>query len=389
MLASALGSALGSTAGCSASRPPALASRRTTAAALPAGSGPSFTIAATGDVLAHHRIVAAARVAAGGRGYDFRPLLAPLRPILTAADLALCHLETPLSPDDRRISFYPVFSSPKEIAPALKWAGYDGCTTASNHTLDQGLAGVRSTLDALDAAGVAHTGAARTAAEQRPRVYLVHGVRVAHLDYTYGLNGLSLPAAAPWVVRLIDVPHILADAHAARVAGAQFVIVGLHWGQEYSSPATAEQRQIARVLLASPDVDLLLGCHAHVVQPVERIEEPTGAKYVVYGMGNLLAHHAVSVNTPPTRDGVLVMITVSARAGRYVASAVTYTPTYVDQDTSRVYPVPGQLRSAHLSAATRATLLASWRRTVARVSLLGAAAAGVRPADVPPGVPSS
>lgn len=382
-------------AGCTANTSPASQSPASAgisrAASHPAAPSPtgsaqrppgSFTIAATGDVLAHEPVVqaAAAAAAAEGRtGYDFRPLLAPLHARLAATDLAICHLETPLT-GARRISYYPNFSSPPQIAPALAWAGFDTCTTASNHTLDAGLAGVRTTLDVLDAAGVDHVGAARTAAEQRPGRYMVRGVEIAHLDYTYGLNGRPVPAAAPWTVRLIDVGRILADARRARAGGAQFVIVGLHWGQEYSSPATSEQRSIARRLLASPDVDLLLGCHAHVVQPIERIS----GKYVVYGMGNLLAHHAPCCNTPPTRDGLLVTATVGPRAGRYVVTRLAYTPTYVDQTTSRVLPVAATLRDPDLPAAERSVLTASWRRTVARVDALGAAAAGVEPTDRPP-----
>ncbi|MDP9336372.1 MAG: CapA family protein, partial [Actinomycetota bacterium] len=189
-----------------------------TAPSSPPANG--FTIAATGDLLPHEPVVIAAARAAGGRGYDFRPLFAEVRPILSQADLAICHLEAPLSADDRTLSYYPNFQSPGEIAAAVRWAGFDTCTTASNHTLDVGPAGVRHTLGLLDAAGVQHVGAARTAAEAaRPHLYTVRGFRVAHLDYTYGLNGRQVPASQPWLVPVIDAARILREAHAARVAG--------------------------------------------------------------------------------------------------------------------------------------------------------------------------
>ncbi|MDQ6874925.1 MAG: CapA family protein [Actinomycetota bacterium] len=344
-----------------------------------------FTIAATGDLLAHEPVVQAAQAAAGGHGYDFRPLLARVRPILSRADLAICHLETPLSPDDRRISYYPDFQAPREIAPAIRWAGFDTCTTASNHTLDDGPAGVAHTLDLLDAAGVRHAGAARNAAEAaRPVIYTVRGFRVAHLDYTYGLNGHSVPAGQPWLVPLIDPARILRDAHAARAAGAQFVIVSFHWGQEYSSGVTADQRDVARRLLASPDVDLVLGSHAHVLQAVERI----AGKFVVYGMGNFLARHAPCCDSPPTFDGVIVNITVQPRAGRLMVTALTYAPTHVNPDTLVVEPVAQTLRRLGAGAA-RSALVESWRRTVARMDMLHAAAYGVRPDDPPAGLPTS
>jgi len=195
------------------------------AVAAPPAPGPvSFTLAATGDLLLHEPVTRRAQALAGGRGYDFRPLLAHVRPILSAADLAICHMETPLSRDDRRISYWPSFNAPHEIASAVRWAGYDTCTTASNHTLDRGGDGVRATLDALDAARLEHVGTARSPAERSWRTYRVRGVRVAHLDYTYGLNGISLPQGMPWLVNLINPRRILADAHAARQAGAQFVL---------------------------------------------------------------------------------------------------------------------------------------------------------------------
>src|SRR5664279_3521748 len=150
-------------------------------------------------------------------------------------------------PGRQRHSYYPTFNVPHEIAPAAADAGFRSCTTASNHTIDKGLAGVQTTLNALDAAGIAHVGAARSAEEAAtPKIYELGGVRVGHLDYTYGLNGQRLPASAPWIVKLIDPAQILADAKAVRAAGAQFVLVSMHWGEEYQAAPTAQQRSIAQ-----------------------------------------------------------------------------------------------------------------------------------------------
>jgi poly-gamma-glutamate capsule biosynthesis protein CapA/YwtB (metallophosphatase superfamily) len=210
-------------------------------------------------------------------------------------------------------------------------------------------------------------------------MYRVRGVRVAHLDYTYGLNGIPVPSGKPWLVNLIDPHHILADAHAARRAGAQFVIVALHWGQEYQSKPTAEQRALAHTLLASPDIDLVYGCHVHVVQPVERI----GSKYVVYGLGNFLARHAPCCDAPPTRDGMILQVTVTQRHGRFAVSGISYTPTYVDAQTVMVLPVARVLRRPGLAPSLRQALLDSWQRTVARVDMLGVARLGVAPDEHP------
>ena len=124
------------------------------------------TLAFTGDLLPHIAVDqrAAALGTASGAAFDFRPMFDQVTPLLAAADLALCHLEVPLSPDGA-ISGYPTFSAPVELADAVAAAGYDGCSTASNHTLDRGTPGVVTTLDRLDALGLGHAGSARTPEE--------------------------------------------------------------------------------------------------------------------------------------------------------------------------------------------------------------------------------
>ena len=124
-----------------------------------------FTMVFGGDVLVHTGVWSqAAAYARAGERFDFRPMFAPLRTLLTVADVAICHLETPVSPNDTNLSSFPVFNVPHEIVDAIAWSGYDGCSTASNHSLDQGIAGIRATIDALEDAGLRHAG---TAANRR------------------------------------------------------------------------------------------------------------------------------------------------------------------------------------------------------------------------------
>ncbi|HET8658043.1 MAG TPA: CapA family protein, partial [Micromonosporaceae bacterium] len=149
------------------------ASPRAFVAVPPATSAPaarlprSLTVIGAGDVLLHPAVwrQAAADAAAAGRpGYDFGPIFAGVAPDVTAADLAICHLETPLGPPGGPFSGYPRFSVPPQVATALRQAGFDTCSTASNHTLDAGEQGVYRTLDVLDAAGLRHAGSHRSAA---------------------------------------------------------------------------------------------------------------------------------------------------------------------------------------------------------------------------------
>ena len=336
-------------------------------------------MAATGDLLVHTAVATRARRygARTGAAYDFRPMLAPVQAMLTAADLAVCHLETPLSPDDRHISGYPTFSTPHELAAAIRAAGYDSCSTASNHAMDQGARGVAATLRALDRVGVGHSGTARSAAEAaRRELHVVNGVKVGLLAYTYGLNGGDiLPAGQPWLIDFISRRRILADARATRRAGAQFVAVSLHWGNQYQVAPTARQRALARTLLASPDIDLLIGSHVHVVQPVERI----GDKYVLYGLGNFLSNQSARCCPAATQDGVIALVDVRQRGDRFVAARVRYTPTWVEPGSYRVLPVAAALDDPAAPAARRVALTASWRRTVAAVGLLGSRASSARP----------
>ncbi|MGW1644750.1 CapA family protein, partial [Streptomyces eurythermus] len=161
----------------------------------------SFTVIAGGDVLIHPPLIEqAARDAraAGGQGLDFRPMLAGLRSTVSRADLAICHLETPLAPAEGPFTGFPRFAAPPQIATALSDVGFHSCSTASNHVLDQGEAGVRRTLEALDAAGLRHSGSARNREEaNRPNIIEVKGVPVAHLSYSYGFGGRLRPADKP------------------------------------------------------------------------------------------------------------------------------------------------------------------------------------------------
>src|SRR5262249_6148995 len=213
----------------------------------------------------------------------FGPIFATVKPDVSAADLAVCHMETPLGEPGGPFSGYPSFNVPPQVTAAIKDTGFDTCSTASNHTLDAGEDGVYRTPDTLDAAGLHHAGSYRSAvAQQAPNIVDVRGVKVAQLSYTFGFNGLQWPPGKGWIANLIDPTAIIAEARRARAAGAQIVIVSMHWGTEYDFGANADQKRWALQLLAAPEIDLILGCHAHVVPPFEKIN----GTLAVYRMGN-------------------------------------------------------------------------------------------------------
>jgi capsule synthesis protein PGA_cap len=330
----------------------------------------TVTIIGSGDVLIHPPVweQAAADARAEGRsGYDFAPIFASIAPDTRAADLAICEMETPLAPPSGPFQGYPTFSAPPQVLTALRGVGYDSCTTASNHTIDQGYAGLKRTLDELDAAGLKHTGSARTPAEAaRPLIVtLPNGARIAQLAYSFGFNGLTPPAGQEWEANLTDVPVILAAARRAKAAGADIVVLSMHWGVEYNHGVTAVQEQQARALLASPDIDVILGDHAHAVEPFQRI----AGKWVAYCMGDQISRHAVIRDDD--REGAMPRFTFTEVAPhRWKITKAEAIPTWVDV-TPEI-----RLVDLHRAPAT-STYRAARQRIVGYLAALGAVRDGL------------
>lgn len=337
------------------SRPPVTAAPSATSSQSPDGSptptptptadpDAEFSIVAAGDVLPHLPVLSSARTA---DGYDFGPVLGPMNPWIQGADLALCHLEVAVTPPGTAPSGYPLFGTPPQIASSLQAQGWDGCSTASNHSVDRGFAGVTATLDALDAAGLGHVGTARNAVEQaQPQLYrLERGGRtitVAHVAATYGTNGMPVDADKPWSVNVVDVPAMVAQATAARAAGADLVIASVHCCVEYQTEPTPEQVAIDQQLADSGVFDLVIGHHAHVPQPVAQLSGgPRGeGMWVAYGLGNYVSNQDGECCSPKTSSGLLLTAHVEATgafpaegrpAGPARVTGVEWTPITVDR----------------------------------------------------------
>ena len=360
----------------SAERSPTVAETVLTPTPTPTPKPRSFTLVATGDVLLHERLWRQAErdAARTGRGaLDFTPQLANIAPVVSAADLAICHLEVPLARPTGPYEGYPTFSGPPQVVAALDTTGYDACSTASNHTFDQGAAGVKRTLDALDAAGLAHAGSARTPAEAVQTTIIVVNaaegpVRVALLSYTYGFNGIPYPDGQTFWANEIDEQSILVDAATARQGGAEVVVVALHWGTEYDHNPNAQQVALAPRLIASSDIDLLLGHHAHVVQPIENVN----GEWVVYGMGNLMANHAEPQG--PKSEGLLTRFTFTEdlSTGAFAVTAAEYLPLYQTYEFPvEVLAVPDALASGDTGTTTASRLEEALARTTRVVTSRG------------------
>lgn len=341
--------------------------------AAPAGPR-EVTILGAGDVIAHPPVWEQARRDNGGKGFDFFPIFEGVSATVAEADLALCHLETPIAPAGAEPSGFPLFNAPPEVLTGIKKAGFDGCSTASNHVLDRGFDGVKRTLDAMDAAGLGHAGSARTAEEAAtPKIYDVGGVNVAHLSYTYGFNGLKPPVGKQWASNLIDPAAIKEAARKAREAQADIVVLSLHWGTEYKHLPNADQERWAKEVLAGPEVDLVLGHHAHSVQALEQI----GEKWVAYGLGNQVARPSEGVDK--SREGVMLRVTMTERApGVWRATKVEAIPTWTEWTPKvRIVELPKAAQDQARSASARKTTQATLDRIAGYLRLRGADRGGL------------
>ncbi|MDX2405535.1 CapA family protein [Streptomyces microflavus] len=349
----ALALLLAAATGCTGQQPPAPAPSAPPSAARGAGGqdadGPRpFTLLASGDVLPHSSVIDRAGADAGGQGYDFAPMLKGVAPVVSRADLAICHMETVYGKEGGPYTGYPSFKSPPEVATALRATGFDSCSTASNHTLDDGSEGVDRTLGALEAAGIRHAGSARSAAEAARPTILPAGpgkraAKVAHLAYTYGTNDIPLPAGKPWTVNVTDERKIVAEARKARRAGADVVVLSAHWGTEWQDEPDAGQLELAERLTASqqggrPDLDLIIGTHAHVPQAYEKVN----GTWVVYGMGDQIAGAMINyqgVQDPRGNQSSMGRFTFAPPArpdGRWQVKKAEFVPQWYDTTTGRV-----------------------------------------------------
>lgn len=354
-----------------------------TAAAATAGSGVAprgavartFTVVSSGDILLHERTWNQARKDGRAGRLNFDAQFADIKPIIASADLALCHLETPIAKKGVGYRGYPAFNVPPQIIGTIKRTGFDMCSTASNHSFDAGMAGIKRTLDALDAAGIAHTGSARRRSEsKRPLVMTVATsggpVKVGIVAFTYGFNGIPYPNGNTWAANKINATRIIAAARAARAAGAEIVIAKLHWGVEYTNRPNAAQRKLARALAASGEIDLIDGAHSHSVQPIAKV----GGMWVSYSHGNLLAAH----REPSTikSEGLITRWTFTDDGtGSFRISEVAYAPTLItDKFPVRIVNVTRNLALGGYKGVSNRRLRQAARRTSATVNALGAQA---------------
>lgn len=302
----------------------------------------SARLAFTGDLLPHGSVQRAG-TAFVAEGWDFAPLYDEVRPIIEGADLAICHLETPISIDDTNLSGYPLFSAPRAFAQAALDVGYDGCSLASNHSYDRGAEGALDTITVLQEIGLPYAGQAASVEEDlAPVLYDANGITIAHISATYSLNGFVMPSDRQYLVDLIEPEAILQEARIAKESGAEFVIVSMHWGAEYRHEPISSQNEWLEATLPSEYVDLIIGHHAHVVQPVDKV----GDEWVVFGLGNFLSNQSANCCVAASQDGMIATVELLENdAGEIEAVGVHYIPTWVDRGDGYIIRVADPART--------------------------------------------
>lgn len=305
-----------------------------------------FSLVMAGDVLPHATVNKNALQADGT--YNYVPMMERLRGYIEGADIALCSLEVPLAPEGEQVSAYPVFGAPAELITSLKEIGWDGCATATNHSLDRGKPGLYRTLDVMDEVGLGHAGTGRTPEETASaQFYEVErdgaSFTLAHISATTFHNDYVDPMDFADVLNpLVTAQPIIDVAHAAREAGADVVVFTPHWGQEYWKETDGLQRELASALAASGEIDVILGGHAHVPQPLVKLDGGADGDgmWVAYSMGNFLSNQDEQCCNIATATGLMPRATIVVEGDDVAITDVTWTANMVDTQGGQIlYPV--------------------------------------------------
>ena len=276
-----------------------------------------------GDIMGHEPQIRSAEIVPN-KQYDYGPCFQHIRPLISAADLAIGNLELTL-PGRPPYTGYPMFRSPNALAVALKEAGFDVLATANNHSNDGRGSGLSATVRTLRDLGFLQTGTFENQQDRAARYPLMiskDGFKIALLNYTYGANGV--PTDPPGVVNFIDTVQIKKDLAEAVARQPDFIIAFMHWGLEYQLQENKEQQQLARLLIAH-GADMVVGAHPHVVQPIkwETARNAQGKErkgLVVYSLGNFISNQ----QKPHTDGGVLFQFELVKNKGVRKAQLGSY-----------------------------------------------------------------
>ncbi len=281
-----------------------------------------LSILFTGDVMQHGPQIEGAYNAKTAR-YDYDEGFKFIQPVVAEADIAVANLE--VTHAGKPYKGYPQFSAPDELSQTLKDVGFDILLTANNHTCDGRAKGFRRTLDVLDEVGIRHTGTFRNPEERAKNYPLMieqKGLRIALLNYTYGTNGLTVPA--PLIVNYIDSAVIAKDVQRAKELKADYIICAMHWGVEYKSLPNNYQKNYEQYCYEL-GVDMIMGGHPHVLQPIEKKTVEGTERITAWSMGNFVSNQRARYKN----GGIMITTDLHIRDHAVTATDVSYVLTWV------------------------------------------------------------
>ena len=295
----------------------------------------TFSLCAIGDIICHNTQYQDA-YSSDSDSYDFSYVFDDISLYTKTADLCIGNLETTFAGKDRGYSSYPTFNTPDELASNLKKLGLDVLTTANNHCLDKGIDGLNRTIDILNDADISHLGTYKSQ-EERDTVLIkyVKGLKIAFINYTYGTNGITVPSDKTYCVNLIDNDLILKDINSAKEQNADIIVACMHWGTEYNTSPSSSQKETADFLFKN-GVDIVLGGHPHVLQPMEKRtvtldDGTTKDGFIIYSLGNFMADQ----NAKNTKDSIILDLTITKHVdGTVTIDKAEYIPIYLYKDSS-------------------------------------------------------
>ena len=274
---------------------------------------PEIDIIMVGDILLHDNVQESGLLADGTYNYDH--LFANVKNDVQAADVAIVNQEVILGGKELGLYGYPAFNGAFEVGDALVNAGFNTILHATNHTLDRGKTAVQNCLNfwKINYSDVAVLGIfeSQEAYDNDIYVYEQDGVKIAILNYTYGTNGIPVPSDMPYAVALLEKEKVVADIQKANQL-ADFVVVCPHWGIEYQHVQNSDQEYWANLFLEN-GVDLVIGTHAHYIQPVEMLTNDNGDQMLVYwSLGNFINSTSGSgAGTTDRMVGAMAEVTIS------------------------------------------------------------------------------
>ncbi len=266
----------------------------------------SISLLFVGDIMGHTPQIRSAEVKKN-RLYNYKPCFEYVAPIIRQADLAIGNLEVTL-PGEPPYRGYPIFRSPDDLARDLKWAGFDLLVTANNHANDGRKKGVLHTIETLRKLGIHQTGTFNNKKEKAllyPLIVQKKGFKLAFLNYTYSTNNIA--TTPPTIVNSLNRYSMERDIAKAKKQQPDAIILIVHWGDEYQLIENENQRKLA-AWLSEKGVDIIIGAHPHVVQPITTITKNKRTNQqktlVAYSLGNFISNQ----DQPHTDGGIMLEI---------------------------------------------------------------------------------